>query len=97
MKTAEDVLNEFTPMMEYPSYYHESNVIQAMEKYKKQHAFDFTEFRDTFKRYESQEMHIFHQKIGGLTTWYPISDERIYEAFLRGEQRPSPLIKDQLF
>ena len=59
----------------------------------KQHAIEYARFRDTFKRYESQEMHIYHQKLGGLTSWIPVSDDRIYEAFLKGEQRENPLVK----
>ena len=29
----EDVLNQFEPNREYPSYYHESNVLSAMDKW----------------------------------------------------------------
>lgn len=33
MKTPEDVLDGYSPMKEYPCYYHESEVINAMEEY----------------------------------------------------------------
>jgi hypothetical protein len=32
-KTAEEILNEYEPNSEYPSYYHESDVLKAMEAY----------------------------------------------------------------
>lgn len=36
MKTPEEILDQFEPNSEYPSYYHESNIIQAMEQYASQ-------------------------------------------------------------
>lgn len=33
MKTAEEILNQHQANGEYPSYYHESNVLEAMEEY----------------------------------------------------------------
>ncbi|MBK7883495.1 MAG: hypothetical protein IPJ81_06650 [Chitinophagaceae bacterium] len=55
---------------------------------------EYAQFRDTYPRYESQKMHIHHQKLGGLTTWRGTSDESIYEAYLKGEQHYNPLIKE---
>ena len=36
MKTAEEILNQHQTNGEYPSYYHESNVLEAMEEYARQ-------------------------------------------------------------
>jgi len=33
MQTAEEILNQFEPNREYPNYYHESDVLKAMEEY----------------------------------------------------------------
>jgi len=60
----------------------------------KRKSIEYAKFRDTYQRYESQKMHIYHQKLGGLTTWRGTSDESIYEAYLKGEQHYNPLIKE---
>lgn len=54
-------------------------------------AIGFSQFRDIYKRYESQKMHIYHQKLGGITSWVGDSDEFIYNKFLLGEQHYNPL------
>lgn len=36
MKSKEEILNQFEPNSEYPSYYHESNILDAMEEYASQ-------------------------------------------------------------
>jgi len=33
MKTPEQILENYTPNKEYPNYYHENNVIDAMNEY----------------------------------------------------------------
>ena len=68
--------------------------VNSIEKLAKKNAIDYSRFRDTYKRHESQKMHIYHQKLGGLTSWIGMSDENIYEAYLKGEQHYNPLIKE---
>lgn len=36
MKTPEEIINEFDPNDEYPSYYHESSIVLMMNEYAKQ-------------------------------------------------------------
>lgn len=60
----------------------------------KRKSIEYAKFRDTYKRHESQKMHLYHLKIGGLTSWIGASDETIYEAYLKGEQHYDPLIKE---
>lgn len=78
-----------TGFVEYPE-----KVVSQIEQVAKNNAIDYSRFRDTYKRHESQKMHIYHQKLGGLTSWIGMSDENIYEAYLKGEQHYNPLIKE---
>lgn len=64
-----------------------------MSEDNKTNAIEFCKFRDTYKRYESQMVHIEQLRLGGMITWVGTSDENIYEAFLKGEQHYNPLIK----
>jgi hypothetical protein len=58
----------------------------------KRNSIEYAKFRDTYKSYESQKMHIHHLKIGGFTSWIGMSDENIYKAYLKGEQHYNTLI-----
>jgi hypothetical protein len=71
-----------------------NSIEQIVLEESKINALDYCKFRDTYKRHESQKMHLFHLKLGGLTTWSGTSDESIYEAYLKGEQHYDPLIKE---
>lgn len=35
MKTAQEILDQFVPNSEYPAYFHESDILDAMEEYAK--------------------------------------------------------------
>lgn len=59
-------------------------------------AIAYSQFRDIYKRYESQKIRIYHQKIGGITSWVGDSDETIYNKFLLGEQHCNPLTNEYL-
>ena len=43
-KTAEEILNEFEPNREYPNYYHETNVLEAMHQFAQSQSIAFAEW-----------------------------------------------------
>ena len=43
-KTKEAIIGEYTPMNEYPTYYHESNIEEMMDEYAQQEAMGFAKF-----------------------------------------------------
>jgi hypothetical protein len=69
---------------EYPKGY--PWVHEAMEEWGKQEAFNFFEFKNDYKRIEGMNhKHNVTDKIG-MISWIGASDEKIWEAYKKGEQ-----------
>lgn len=61
------ILNKFDPNGEYPSYYHESNVLSAMREAMRLESIEFFKWVDSQQKY-----YTYNNK-----TWFPNEDEDV--------------------
>ena len=85
MKTKEEIIAKRKAMLEYPSYYHESEIETMMDEYAKDHLFAYLKFREQYQKIErTRYMDDCLKNFGGMSyPWTGSSDEVIYEEFLR--------------
>lgn len=88
--TKEEILKGNYEKVFYPQKYEskvnrkltESFALPAMDEYAKQEAIAFAQFRDDYKRAESDSVHREQVRLGGMITWKGADDEIIYKQFL---------------
>ena len=85
MKTKAEIIAKRKVMLEYPSYYHESEIETMMDEYAKDHLFAYLKFREQYQKIErTRYMDDCLKNFGGMSYgWTGSSDEVIYEEFLR--------------
>lgn len=82
----EEILSKFEPNREYPSYYHESHIEQAMDEYAKQEAIAFEKWKSGLP--PSDLCTVWPPAGSGSGTGlYDKSDDDIYAAFLKHQKQ----------